>query len=209
LVVLAVRDVRTGEFWAYRKVQEMVNRHDIEIVRRHAGLEGLGMEQLIKTVRQWKSREGIVVRLNRGTSGQGDIMVKIKTNWWFQAGHDKSKIEGAEEWRNKETARASRMRAEGRTRVQRLAVVGWRAGTSEAAAHECLEDSERGEMVYEKRTGRLRVVMVSYKTQEQAERVLREGIMCDGRRLAVREAYSARTRGSEKHRVATAWAGGI
>ena len=153
----------------------------------------------------YKRQEGVVVRLDRGTSGQSDILVKVKTNWWFQAGHDKEKNREAADWREKETARASRMVAEGRTRTQRLAVVGWKAGTSEANVHECLEGSERGEMVYEKRTGRLRVVMVSYRTQEQAERVLSEGVICDGRRLAVREAYSTRTRGSEKHRVATAW----
>lgn len=178
-------------------MQELGDRWGVQVVRRMSKLESLDLRGIVRAVRQWQGREGVIVKL------QSRVVVKVKSAWWFQAGHDRQRSEKATEWRAKEKARTMQRRQRCQLRSQRVAIVGWQMGVNvrELEMMGCLPEAQRVEAVYNKSNGRLRVVIASFGAEAAAQEMLGRKLVCGGRVLQVQQAYNNRTRESSRSRV--------
>ena len=159
-------------------------------------LQGMGLKDMVDTVRAWKGREGVIVRF------EGGITVKVKSDWWFAAGHSKERAAKAAEWKQQESERRSRMRGRCQLREQRVAVVGWRMGTTHEEISRCLNKAEHVEVVYGRTNGKMRVVIASYRAAAEVQAMLSGRlVMCGDRVLQTRAVYSGRTRKNRDCRV--------
>ena len=194
LVLVAVRDRVSGGYMLHGGMAEWAGQHGVTVVRRMQGLEELSFRDLEARVRQWRGREGVIVRFADGT------VVKVKSNWWFRIGFTGVLRQQAREWRLKEVERTQVMRDKYRTREQRLAVtaVGWLRNV--LAVFEYFEEAKKVEMVYGGRN--LRVIIVGFDCSEQREHA--EAVALEDGLLA-RKAYSNRTAVSDGARVMTFW----
>ena len=159
-------------------------------------MERMGMKDMVGAVKEWKGREGVIVRL------EGNVVVKVKSDWWFAAGHRRERTERAAEWKRKEAGRRQKAEERCQLRTQRVAVVGWKMGTTHAAIRECLSSVEHVEVVYNKENGKMRVVIASYGAAAEAQAMLSRRVVMWGREvLQTRAVYSGRTRTSKEYRV--------
>jgi hypothetical protein len=196
LILIAVRELISGEMWGHGRAKELGDRHGVEVVRRMSKLEDMGLKDMVETVRAWKGREGVIVKF------EGGVMVKLKSDWWFAAGHGKERTAKATEWRQHENERKIRTEDRCQLRSQRVAVVGWRMGTTHEDISRCLSDAEHVEVVYSKTNGRMRVVIASYKATAEAQAMLSRKVVTWGdKMLQTRAVYSGRTRTSKEYRV--------
>jgi hypothetical protein len=196
LVLIAVREVVSGDMWGHSRCEGLANKHVVEVVKRFSAMGSTGLYGVMREVRRWKGREGVIVRL------EGGVLVKVKSNWWFRVGVDRDRNEKAVEWKEQEQRRVERLSGQGRLKAQRLAVVGWQMGTSLHQMSMAVATAVRLEAVYG-RGGKLKVVMAAFGTVAAAQKVLQEGLVCGGRRLQVQEAYSNRTGSMAGQRVET------
>ena len=85
LVLLAVRDNLTGEYYVYEMLEKISLEFNIGIVRQFAGT-ATNMQSLIDQTRGVEGVEGYVVRFEDG------MMVKIKGDWYVQIHKAKDQI---------------------------------------------------------------------------------------------------------------------
>jgi hypothetical protein len=185
-----------GDMWGHSRCAGLASKHVVELVKRFSAMGSTGLYGVMREVRRWKGREGVIVRL------EGGVLVKVKSNWWFRVGVDRDRNEKAVEWKEQEQRRVERLSGQGRLKAQRLAVVGWQMGTSLHQMSMAVATAVRLEAVYG-RGGKLRVVMAAFGTVAAAQKVLQEGLVCGGRRLQVQAAYSNRTGSMAGQRVET------
>ena len=62
LVLVAVRDKGSGEWWRYDELRELGQQHGMTVVRRLQELEGLGLSAMDDAVSGWEGSEGVVVQ---------------------------------------------------------------------------------------------------------------------------------------------------
>jgi len=192
LVLIAVREHQSGAYWGHGQLVELGGQYGVEVVRRLNRLEGLDVNGIADCVAGWVGKEGVVVRFSDGTA------VKVKSRWWFRSGFGPQEREQDRRWRHREAERQQRQQELLQTREQRLVVVGFQGMVQAGDVFRVMTGAAKAEFVTDKKTGKLRVVTVSFmdcescKVGEQAAR--RAG-------WKTRRAYSRRTRGSAKQRV--------
>lgn len=85
LVLLAVRDNLTGEYYVYEMLEKISREFDIGIVRQFPG-NMQSMQELIDYTRNQEGIEGFIVKFDDG------MMVKIKGDWYVQIHKAKDQI---------------------------------------------------------------------------------------------------------------------
>ena len=117
LVLTAVRDNCSGEYWGHDVLVQLGARFRVEVVERIVHLEMMTVQQVVHEVHSWKGLEGVIVTLQ---SGQ---MLKVKSDWWFRAGYCSKFRQEAKSWRQEESKRRLSRLDRLRVRTQRLAVL--------------------------------------------------------------------------------------
>ena len=85
LVLIAVRDNKTGAYWSYQDLMDLAKSYGIPVVRAFPG--GVtSMEQLMAHTRDLEGAEGYVVRFASGH------MAKVKGEWYLQLHRAKDAI---------------------------------------------------------------------------------------------------------------------
>ena len=100
--------------------------------------------------------------------------------------------------RGKVGDRVQRMQTPG----QRLAVVGWRAGTTVKNVFRTFGTARKAELVYRRSTGRLAVVILSFGTRWEREAAQEQARDTVGQER-MRVAYSRQTRNTRERQVVT------
>ena len=129
LIVVAVRVNVSGRFYTHDEMCEAAKPFGVEVVERCRNLEGMGLREIEKAVRDDTGYEGVVVAV------EGDPRrFKIKTKWWLRRrprggqrveGLDRDAGEATGESRTeRRTLRINKKTAQLNTRGQRIAWVG-------------------------------------------------------------------------------------
>ena len=116
LVLLQVRDKRTGRYWHWQERAALAERHLVPVVQQVPELQGKRLAEVSGEVKKWIGKEGVVVRLESGR------MFKVKSNWWLDTRPHKWGCGGRGEL---EVEALGRRRAAMHTRQQRAVLVGW------------------------------------------------------------------------------------
>ena len=148
--------------------------------------------QTINKVQQWQNREGVVIHMSGGQ------VVKAKSLWWYRSGFTQKTRRAAalnkvELWRL-----IAKRQLQMLSTKQRLAVVGWPMGTTPKAVFQRFQHAKKAELVFCQHTNVLRVVIVSFETEEDMKQ---EWDKAGAAKCRMRPAYSSRTRSSKERRV--------
>ena len=157
----------------------------------------MGFKALCSVVAGWQGREGVIVKFDNG------LWVKVKSKWWFRAGRSQQCRWKLKEQQLRSAERRVQQIALGETIEQRVAVVGWPAGTSIDTVKRVFASAIKVEMITERATGKLRLVVVAFSGKEDQRAVLGRDWMVDGRELVVAKAYGRRARTGSKPIVAS------
>jgi hypothetical protein len=198
LVLVAVRDRRTGVWWQHDQLVRVGQQHGVTVVRRWKELEGLRLHILDDKVCGWEDSEGVVVQMSNG------VVLKVKSWWWRQRG----KKEKRRWYRPDSKLQAGRREKQRRLHLEkedlRVVLRGWNHWVHPSRSLQEFSKAMKVEALYRRSDGRQGVVVVSFRTAEAAKAALGCRRLLGSRLHAVR-AYSSRTTPNEEYRVKTWW----
>jgi RNA ligase len=85
LVLIAMRDIRTGEYMSYDVLKDAGKKWNTPVVKQYAGTTD-NMENLIAKTRAAEEQEGYIIRFDSGH------MIKIKGDWYVRIHKTKDKL---------------------------------------------------------------------------------------------------------------------
>jgi hypothetical protein len=194
LVLIAVRQKVSGEYWEHDGLVQLGRRHGVEVVRRvimpTTGEQGhvsvWEVERLVKEV--GGETEGVMARLH------GGALLKLKTGWWLQ----RQPVQGWRRQKRLEDKLQKRL-AHGDDRRLRLVVHGLQQEVAPALLLQEYAGVLKVEACYDVRTGHRRVVVVAFKSEDEA---------VAARQLhKLQPAYSNRCKDGGLYEVKRWWAG--
>jgi hypothetical protein len=201
LVLVAIRQRESGEWWEYDAMEQLCATHGVKLVTRYRELEGLCVKQIWSQVWSWEGKEGVVVQL-------GDNLVcKVKSEWWMRreakqcrrwswAGDAKDEGKAKAEWRRQK--KMDNMEC----RQQRVVLRGWGCRVSPVKALEHL-GADKVEAMYRRSDGRQGTVVLGFKDEDAAKAVRGRQEAC-GMAIWAEQAYNGRSR-SDKERLVRTW----
>ena len=77
LVLLAIRDNVSGDYWSYQTMSNLSDRYSIEVVKAYPG-SASSMQQLLDNTKDLQGAEGYIIRFDNGH------MVKVKGDWYVR-----------------------------------------------------------------------------------------------------------------------------
>jgi hypothetical protein len=197
LVVIAIRNDQTGRYWSHERILGIAVQHGVSVVKRFPELESLGFEGLVNRVRQWKNREGVVVRFGN------QHMVKVKSRWWFQ-----TDIQPTRRWSNATMKEADRKQREKRQRhcetvPQRAVITNAANSTTSQDIFAAVPWCSRVDMVRDRYDGHLTAVVMGF--QQALTRITWEELeaACVMQQWRLVQARSRRSVSNERHEVKT------
>ena len=198
LVLVAVRDRQSGDWWQWEQLEQLAERHGVQLVRRFRELEGKSVQGVQDVVKQWKQREGVVVWL------EGGAVCKVKSDWWL-----KGKALGSYRWYRpreweKEQMRQVKKKAYMETKEQRVVLRGWDHSVSPAKALRVFESANKVEALYGRQDGKQGTLILSFQDPGLAAGVRGE-VQVGGMTVWAEQAYSARTKSDGYNKVRTWW----
>jgi hypothetical protein len=198
LVLVAIRDRESGEWWGYEMLERLCARHAVRLVARYRELEGRCVREIREQVSCWKGKEGVVVTLGNS------LVCKVKSNWWMNRGAKQCRRwgcagEGKEvvEWRRQK--KTDNMEC----RQQRVVLRGWSCKVSPvlALAH---FGADKVEAMYRRTDGRQGTVVLGFRDKSAAKAV-RGRHVAKGMAVWAEQAYSGRCRSGKERLVRTWW----
>ena len=174
LVLVAVRDRSTGQWWKYGEFAQLCSRWTwgVELVQRFGRLEGLTLREINKQVVQWKGVEGAVIWtaedqriLFRGVVTFGNLafsfasnkmylssiwtaegqVYKVKSDWWFAVDLKQKRRWYSEAAKQQSTKRGQKRVCHMEREDQRLVVIGWGGMTHPSLLLSALEGAVKVE----------------------------------------------------------------
>ena len=198
LVLLVVRDRDTGEWWEYELLEELCERHGVELVRRIVQLEQKVMAEVESEVLRWKGVEGVVAWMGGGRA------CKVKTRWWLDAGSGMQRRWcGSGAVREQAEQRHRKRQRHMETREQRVVVQGWDCRVSPVGVFGVFGAASKVEACYRRSDGRQGTLVVCFRQEEDAS-AARGVYRTVGGQVEAVGSYSARMV-SNGDRVVRAW----
>ena len=191
LVLIAVRAHASGEYWPHWQLKELGMMYHVNVVRRFEHLEGVGLRAVAQEVLKWKGKEGVAMRM------QDSTMVKIKSQWWYDAGYCKRYRDEAKQWQQNEVERWRKMERRMQTRRYRLAVLRAHGVEKPVDILNIMRTAEKVEAVYDGM--KLSVMMISFRSTEDRA-VGKKTALCLNWKIC--DAYSNRTKKKIGRRIA-------
>ena len=163
LVLLAVRDRATGDWWEYERLEELCKRHTVELVRRFSQLEQKVLTAVEAEVQGWEGVEGVVAWMGGGRA------CKIKTRWWLEAEQQQQHrwySQGAV--REQATVRRHKRQLHLETKQQRGVIRGWDCRVSPVRALEVFPEASKVEAAYRRSDGLQGTLVVCFQREADA-----------------------------------------
>jgi hypothetical protein len=201
LVLVAVRDRVSGEWWSYHRMEVLCEQHEVQLVRQYTEFIDETLANIDCLVKKWQGCEGVVAWI------VGGQVYKIKTEWW-RGRDNKSK----RRWYTQEAKLAARERSQKRQQHmeredQRVVIRGWSGKLHPSLVMKAYEKAVKVEAYYDRQSGKQGTVIVSFGSAEAARAVLGRRRI-DGVRVMAERAYSARSTPSQECKVKTWWKSG-
>jgi hypothetical protein len=203
LIVVAVRNNQTGRYWDHGRILAKAVQYGVHVVRRFHELEVLDFEEMVSRVRQWKQREGVVVRF------AGEHVVKVKTQWWFG-----EEVQPVRRWSNSakkevECKRAQKRKQHCETIAQRAVVTNAANSTRGMDVFKAIPVCAKVDLVYDRCHGHLSIVVMGFEEALTGERWRALQRMCTHQGWRLDQARSRRSVSSEEKVVETVYNQGI
>ncbi len=198
LVLVAVRDMETGRWWEYERLEHMCRRYGARFVARYKELEGKTLKEIVEVVEHWQDREGVVARL------KGGDMCKVKSIWWLERACRQGKRWYREEADKVQAdRRLAKRKLNMESRHQRVVLRGWDSTVNPAKALQYFKEAGKVEAIYGRASGKQGTLVLGFRGEDAAQAV-RGRHMIGGRVVWAERAYSDRSR-SNMWRVVRAW----
>jgi hypothetical protein len=198
LVLVAIRDRESGEWWEYEMLERLCARHAVRLVTRYRELEGKRVREIRDEVGRWQGKEGVVVTLG------GSMVCKVKSRWWLERGTKRCRRwGGAGEVREVAEWRRQKKTDNMECRQQRVVLRGWDCNVSPMLALRHF-GADKVEAMYCREDGRQGTVVLGFKDESVAKAV-RGRHVARGRAVWAEQAYSGRCRSGKERLVRTWW----
>ena len=200
LVLVAVRDRETGNWWDYGSLELLCERYGVQLVSRCKQLEGKTLREVWWEVMKCKGQEGVVVWLCDGQ------VCKVKTDWWLDRESKKCRRWGSlRDGQGREgIARREKKERYMERRQQRVVLRGWGGKDSPALALQIFLEAYKVEALYKRKDGKQGTVVLGFRSEEAAKAVRGRHVV-GGKVVWAEQAHSVRCRSDQYRWVRTWW----
>ena len=197
LILLQVRNKLTGEYMHWEQRAALAAQYKVECAHRFAPLEGITVAEAQSMVRNMQTREeGFVLRLENGQ------MVKLKTQWWEQAGYHRYMRWWDDKQRDAEVLRYAKQHSRMQKQELRAVLKGWPGNLSPGQVFTVVPGVEKVEAFIARATGKRGAVVLSFTGIEEKAKAV-AGLDQSALGLTLVDAHSRKSSSNSWHQIRT------